>query len=99
MKKMKVMALVLAAALACMSLTACGGSKDSGDGTSASGNEEGKGLTVATSPDFPPFESLENNEIVGIEVDIMNLISEDLGMPVKYEQMDFDSVIPGVQTG
>ena len=30
MKKMKVMALVLAAALACMSLTACGGSKDSG---------------------------------------------------------------------
>ena len=99
MKKMKVMALVLAAALACMSLTACGGSKDSGDGTSASGNEEGKSLTVATSPDFPPFESLENNEIVGIEVDIMNLISEDLGMPVKYEQMDFDSVIPGVQTG
>lgn len=99
MKKMKVMALVLAAALACMSLTACGGSKDSGDGTSASGNEEGEGLTVATSPDFPPFESLENNEIVGIEVDIMNLISEDLGMPVKYEQMDFDSVIPGVQTG
>ena len=99
MKKMKVMALVLAAALACMSLTACGGSKDSGDGTSASGNEEGKGLTVAPSPDFPPFESLENNEIVGIEVDIMNLISEDLGMPVKYEQMDFDSVIPGVQTG
>lgn len=99
MKKMKVMALVLAAALACMSLTACGGSKDSGDGTSASDNEEGKGLTVATSPDFPPFESLENNEIVGIEVDIMNLISEDLGMPVKYEQMDFDSVIPGVQTG
>ena len=86
MKKMKVMALVLAAALACMSLTACGGSKDSGDGTSASGNEEGKGLTVATSPDFPPFESLENNEIVGIEVDIMNLISEDLGMPVKYER-------------
>ena len=61
MKKMIVMALVLAAALACMSLTACGGSKDSGDGTSASGNEVGKGLTVATSPDFPPFESLENN--------------------------------------
>ena len=99
MKKMKVMALVLAAALACMSLTACGGSKDSGDVTSASGNEAGKGLPVATSPDFPPFASLENKAIGGIEVDIMNLISEDLGMPVKYEQMDFDSVIPGVQTG
>ena len=70
--KKKIAALSMAACMAA-SVTACGGSKDSGDGTSASGNEEGKGLTVATSPDFPPFESLENNEIVGIEADIMNL--------------------------
>ena len=96
MKKMKVMALVLAAALACMSLTACGGNSSS---ASTDDSSEGKTLVVATSPDFPPFESLENNEIVGIEVDIMNLIAQDLGVEVKYEQMDFDSVIPGVQTG
>ena len=105
MKKLKVLALVLAAALACMSLTACGGSSsgssdNSGSGdASAAGGEETKTIVVATSPDFPPFESLENNEIVGIEVDIMDLIAQDLGMTVKYEQMDFDSVIPGVQAG
>lgn len=105
MKKLKVLALVLAAALACMSLTACGGSSSgSSDNSgssdaSAAGGEETKTIVVATSPDFPPFESLENNEIVGIEVDIMDLIAQDLGMTVKYEQMDFDSVIPGVQAG
>ena len=102
MKKMKVLALALAAALACMSLTACGGSSSgSSDASTAENGEsnEDKTIVVATSPDFPPFESLENNEIVGIEVDIMDLIAQDLGMTVKYEQMDFDSVIPGVQAG
>ena len=102
MKKLKVLALALAAALACMSLTACGGSSgsdNSGSGDAAAENGESKTIVVATSPDFPPFESLENNEIVGIEVDIMDLIAQDLGMAVKYEQMDFDSVIPGVQAG
>ena len=102
MKKLKVLALALAAALACMSLTACGGSSSGSDNSgssAAAGDSENKTIVVATSPDFPPFESLENNEIVGIEVDIMDLIAQDLGMTVKYEQMDFDSVIPGVQAG
>ena len=97
MKKMKILALVLAAALACMSLTACGGSS-AADNSNSAGSET-KTLTVATSPDFPPFESLENNEIVGIEVDLMNLIAQELGVEIQYEQMDFDSVIPGVQAG
>ena len=56
-------------------------------------------LTVATSPDFPPFESLDGDQIVGIEVDIMEKIAEALGVEIKFEQMDFDSVLPGVQAG
>ena len=100
MKKVKILALALAAALACVSLTACGGSGSDNSGDTSDAEAGGnKTLVVATSPDFPPFESLENNEIVGIEVDIMNLIAQDLGFEVKYEQMDFDSVIPGVQAG
>lgn len=98
MKKTKVLALVLAAALACMSLTACGGNS-AADTSNSADSETAKTLTVATSPDFPPFESLENNEIVGIEVDLMNLIAKELEVEIQYEQMDFDSVIPGVQAG
>ena len=56
-------------------------------------------LTVATSPDFPPFESLDGDRIVGIEVDILEKIAETLGVEIKFEQMDFDSVLPGVQAG
>ena len=55
-------------------------------------------LTVATSPDFPPFESLEGNEVVGIEVDIMELIAAELGVELEIVQMDFDSVLVGVQS-
>ncbi len=56
-------------------------------------------LTVATSPDFPPFETLENGEVVGIEVDILEKVAESLGVTLQIEQMDFESVIPGVQAG
>ena len=55
-------------------------------------------LTIATSPDFPPFESLEGNEVVGIEVDIMKLICAELGVELEIIQMDFDSVLIGVQS-
>ncbi len=54
---------------------------------------------VATSPDFPPFESLEGSEVVGIEVDILKKVAEKMGMELDLQQMDFDSVIPGVQAG
>jgi polar amino acid transport system substrate-binding protein len=55
-------------------------------------------LVVATSPDFPPFEFLENGNVVGIEVEIMQIICDRLGYELVIEQIDFDSVIPGVQT-
>ena len=57
-------------------------------------------LTMATSPDFPPFEELQaDGSVVGIEVDLLNLICEKLGLELVIEQMDFDSVLPGVQAG
>jgi polar amino acid transport system substrate-binding protein len=55
-------------------------------------------ITIATSPDFPPFESLEGDEVVGIEVEIMKLVCEELGVECKFEQMDFDSVLIGIQS-
>ena len=56
-------------------------------------------LVIATSPDFPPFEYLEGGEVVGIEVDILSLIAEKLSVKLEINQMDFDSVLPGVQSG
>lgn len=108
MKKfVTILSLVMVAVL-CVVLTACSDdsknetTSDAGDTAVVSSLDKiktnGK-ITIATSPDFPPFESLEGGEIVGIEVDIMKLIAADLGVDVVFEQMDFDSVLPGIQAG
>ena len=87
----KLFVIVLSALMLLSCLTACGGEK--------AGNDTPK-LSIATSPDFPPFESLgENGEVFGIEIDILNLICAELGMELEINQMDFDSVLPGVQAG
>lgn len=99
MKKVTAFALALVMALGL--LAGCGSSNSDNNtpaGDDASDAAKTK-LVVATSPDFPPFESLEGGEVVGIEVDILNKIAEKMGMELDIQQMDFDSVIPGVQAG
>ncbi len=57
-------------------------------------------LTVSMSADFPPYENLDDSgDIVGIEVDIMNLIAEQLGLELQIDDMDFDSALLAVQQG
>ena len=89
----KIIALILATLMIVCAFSACGAKGK----TLAQVKEAGK-LTVATSPDFPPFESLEGNEVVGIEVDILELICAELGVELEIIQMDFDSVLLGVQS-
>ena len=92
-KTMKLAALVLSLIVAVTAFVGCG------KGNSLEAVQKKGVLTVATSPDFPPFESLDGDRIVGIEVDILEKIAETLGVEIKFEQMDFDSVLPGVQAG
>ena len=89
----KIIALVLTLVMIAACLTACGGAK----GATLKDVQKAGKLTVATSPDFPPFESLEGDAVVGIEPDIMNLIGEKLGVEIEFVQMDFDSVLIGIQ--
>lgn len=56
-------------------------------------------LTIATNAEFPPYESHQNGEIVGIDIDIMQAICDKLGMELKIEDMAFDSIISAVSTG
>ena len=50
--------------------------------------EENK-LIVGISPDYPPYESLENGEMVGFDVDMMAELEKYLGVEVEFEQMTF----------
>ena len=91
----KIICILIAAVMTMMCLAGCGGSGK----TLADVQKAGK-LTIATSPDFPPFESLgENGEVFGIEIDILNLICAELGVELEINQMDFESVLPGIQAG
>ncbi|MBR6549031.1 MAG: transporter substrate-binding domain-containing protein [Clostridia bacterium] len=56
-------------------------------------------IVIATSPDFPPFESIEGGEVVGIEIDILNHIAKKWGITLDIQQVNFDAVLPGVQAG
>ena len=92
----KIIALTLAVMMLLTCLAACGGKT----GTTLADVQKAGKLTIATSPDFPPFESLgDNGEVVGIEIDILKLICAELGVELDIQQVDFDSVLPGVQAG
>ncbi len=88
MKKfLKVASIVLVIAMiACFA--ACGGN----------GGEKEK-LVMATNAEFPPYEYVEGDKIVGIDAEIAGLIAEKLGMELEIVDVAFDSIIPGVQSG
>lgn len=56
-------------------------------------------LTVFTSADYPPFENLEGDEFVGLDMDLIKAIGAKLGLEVKIENQNFDSIITAVAGG
>lgn len=62
-------------------------------------NTSGPVLTIATNATFRPYEYYEGGNIVGIDIDIMRAIADQLGMQTEVEDMEFDAVITSVQTG
>ena len=60
--------------------------------------QEGK-LVIGTSPDYPPFENLENGEFVGLDMEIAKALGEKLGLEVEFKSLQFDAIIPAVAAG
>ena len=56
-------------------------------------------LIMATNAEFPPYESKKNNEVVGIDVDMMRAVCDKLGLELVIEDMAFDSIITSVESG
>lgn len=56
-------------------------------------------LTMATNAAFPPYEYYESNEIVGIDADIAKAVADKLGLELKIEDMEFNSIIIAVTQG
>ncbi len=59
-------------------------------------------LVIGTSADFPPYEfhtTIDGKDtIVGMDIFIAQKIAEDLGVTLAIEDMDFDSLLPALES-
>ena len=56
-------------------------------------------LVMATNAAFPPYEFKEGDAFAGIDVEIAEKIAEKLGMTLEIKDVEFGSIVGGVQTG
>ncbi|RUR33275.1 glutamine ABC transporter substrate-binding protein GlnH [Vreelandella andesensis] len=56
-------------------------------------------LVVATDTAFVPFEFAQDGEYVGFDIDMWTMIAEELELDFELRPMDFNGIIPGLQTG
>lgn len=56
-------------------------------------------LIMATNAEFKPYEYMEGDKVTGIDADIAQAICDILGMELKIENMEFDSIISAVTSG
>jgi len=75
----------------------CGGQSDEKDSGADTGQKQK--LVVGTEATFPPFEMQENGEYTGFDMDIIRAIGENQGFEVEIKHLDFDALIPAVDTG
>ena len=104
----KFLALVLAA-LMVFAFVACNGTGKDNNGASDASNAsnasntsdttEKATLVMATNAAFPPYEYKEGESFAGIDVEIAGKIAEKLGMTLEIKDVEFGSIIGGVQTG
>ena len=85
MKLSKILCGALAAVMT-LSLAGCGGEKKTT-------------LVMATNAEFPPYEYRDGENFAGIDVEIAQAIADDMGLDLVIEDMQFDSIVPAVQSG
>lgn len=56
-------------------------------------------LVVGTEPGFAPYEYMDGNEVVGIDMDIAQAIADAMGKKLEIKSMDFDGALLAVQQG
>lgn len=92
--KLAVLGLCVVTAIA---FTACGSSSSSSKSKSTSSK---KTYTVVTEPTFPPYDTTDKKgNLTGFDMDMVKAIAKDQGFKVKFKNMEFQSLIPAIQSG
>ncbi|MBR2742739.1 MAG: transporter substrate-binding domain-containing protein [Clostridia bacterium] len=96
-KKLRILALILSAAMVIAIMAGCSSKKD--DSGDQSGTEE-KTYIIATDTTFAPFEFTDaDGNFVGIDVDILAAVAEDQGFKYELQPLGFDASLTAVQSG
>jgi len=100
----KIFAILLTLVLVAGVFAACGGNTE--ETTAADETTTGEKLTatdgvlvMATNAAFPPYEFKEGDDFAGIDVEIAGKIAEKLGLTLEIKDVEFGSIVGGVQTG
>lgn len=60
-------------------------------------------IVMGTSPDYPPYEFIATvdgkQKAIGMDISIGEQFAKDLGVKLVIKQMDFDSLLVGLETG
>lgn len=80
------------------------GASDASADTSAAGGkiqaiQDAGELVMLTNATFPPFEYVKNNEFSGVDVELAQLIADELGVPLRVVDMDFDLLTEALNGG
>ncbi len=92
-KMMKKVVVILSMAMLVCGLAACGGDSAKNSNT----------ITFGTNAEFPPFEFVASNGVIGqydgIDMSIAKQIAEKNGMTAEIENMEFDSLLIALENG
>lgn len=95
-KYAKILALVLVVATL-FTFVACSNTEEAAD------TKETEELVFGTNAEFPPFEFVSADGVIGefdgIDMAIADLIAKDNGMTAKISNMEFDSLLIALQNG
>ena len=85
--KKRIFAVLLAAlmVLPALAMTSCGKDENT--------------LIMATNAAFPPYEYKDGDNFAGIDVEIAGEIAKKLGKTLEIKDVEFGSIVGGVQTG
>src|SRR5690625_1833195 len=96
-QRLKWMTTLLIVLLFVIVLAACGGNSEEASGTEDDGKLK---LVAGTEATYAPMEYIdENGEIVGIDIDIVNAIAEEIGAEVEFQNIGWDPLFPAVKNG
>ncbi len=95
MNRKKITALVLAAAM----VMPMGAAAVHADGSAVEAIKAAGEVVMTTNAEFEPFEYKDGEETVGIDCEIAEKIAEKLGVKLKIDDIDFDSLIPSLLAG